>query len=135
MHLEVKAHFQEQVIFYHHDPKAYRDPGTSKVREVMMGDIVETRENEVMLSLKILAHAPLERVEIRNGSEVCSIHRPYDASDLGSRFRVIWSGAEYCGRGRQTSWKGRADFRHCRILKMEKINAWNHEKRCKPAEH
>ena len=129
MHLEVKAHFKEQAIFFHQDPKAYRDPGTSKVREVMMGDIVETRENEVMLSLKILAHAPLERVEIRNGSEVCSIHRPFDASDLGSRFRVIWSGAEYRGRGRQTSWKGRADFQHCRILKMKKINAWNHEKR------
>ena len=129
MHLEVKAHFKEQAIFYHQDPKAYRDPRTSKVREVMMGDIVETRENEVMLSLKILAHAPLERVEIRNGSEVCSIHRPFDASDLGSRIRVIWSGAEYRGRGRQTSWKGRADFRHCRILKMKKINAWNHEKR------
>ena len=129
MHLEVKAHFKEQAIFFHQDPKAYKDPRTSKVREVMMGDIVETRENEVMLSLKILAHAPLERVEIRNGSEVCSIHRPFDASDLGSRFRVIWSGAEYRGRGRQTSWKGRADFRHCRILKMKKINAWNHEKR------
>ena len=117
MHLEVKAHFKEQAIFFHQDPKAYKDPRTSKVREVMMGDIVETRENEVMLSLKILAHAPLERVEIRNGSEVCSIHRPFDASDLGSRFRVIWSGAEYRGRGRQTSWKGRADFQHCRILK------------------
>ena len=129
MHLEVKAHFKEQAIFYHQDPKAYRDPRTSKVREVMMGDIVETGENEVMLSLKILGHAPLERVEIRNGSEVCSIHRPFDASDLGSRIRVIWSGAEYRGRGRQTSWKGRADFQHCRILKMKKINAWNHEKR------
>ena len=82
-----------------------------------------------MLNLKILAHAPLERVEIRNGIEVCSIHRPFDASDLGSRFRVIWSGAEYRGRGRQTSWKGRADFQHCRIPKMKKINAWNHEKR------
>ena len=66
MHLEVMAHFKEQAIFYHQDPKAYRDPRTSKVREVMMGDIVETGENEVMLSLKILAHAPLERVEIRN---------------------------------------------------------------------
>ena len=105
MHLEVKAHFKEQAIFYHQDPKAFRNPGTSKVREVMMGDILETRENVIKLSLKILAHALLERVEIRNGSEVCNIHRPFDTSDLGSRFRVIWSGAEHRGRGRQTSWK------------------------------
>ena len=41
------------------------------------------------------------RVEIRNGAAPVEIYRPYGADDLGERLRVIWSGAEYRGRGRQ----------------------------------
>ena len=33
------------------------------------------------------------------------------------------------GRGRETKWKGRARFEGASIQRMEKINAWNHERR------
>ena len=56
------------------------------------------------------------------------VYRPYSADDLGNRFRVIWSGAEYRGRGRQTNWIGRARFAGKNITAMQKINAWNHER-------
>ena len=48
---------------------------------------------------------------------------------MGHRIRVIWSGAEYRGRGRQSTWSGLAVFKECRIEKLAKINAWNHERR------
>ena len=43
-----------------------------------------------------------ERMEIRNRMEVLETVRPYAASELGRRIRVIWEGSEYRGRGRQT---------------------------------
>ena len=56
------------------------------------------------------------------------IYRPYDADDLGERLRVIWSGAEYRGRGRQSQWRGRARFSGREVAKITKINAWNPER-------
>ena len=33
--------------------------------------------------------------------------RPFGAGDLGRRVRVLWQGAEYRGRGRETIWQGK----------------------------
>jgi hypothetical protein len=41
---------------------------------------------------------------------------------------VLWSGAEYRGRGRQTNWIGRARFEGSAITRFEPINRWNHER-------
>jgi len=77
----------------------------------------------------VAAHSAIERIEVRNGTEVLQTIRPYTEGDLGSRIRVLWSGAEYRGRGRQSDWTGRAIFRGSRIQKMKKINAFNHERK------
>jgi hypothetical protein len=54
--------------------------------------------------------------------------RPYGTGDLGERLRVLWSGAEYRGRGRTTTWKGRVRFVGATMRHMDKINIWNHER-------
>src|SRR3546814_5253736 len=95
----------------------------------MMGDIVQTGDDEVELSVEVAAPAPIERIEIRNGTGVVELFRPYGPEDLGSRVRGLWAGAEDRGRGRQTSWIGRARFEGARVLRVAKINAWNHERR------
>ncbi len=41
---------------------------------------------------------------------------------------MIWSGAEYRGRGRQSIWRGCARFDGCTVQDMKKINAWNPER-------
>ena len=41
---------------------------------------------------------------------------------------MIWSGAEYRGRGRATRWLGRCDLSHARIERMQPINRWNPER-------
>src|SRR3546814_4597512 len=95
----------------------------------MLGDEVETGDEEVDLGDEVAPPAPIERIEIHNGTEVVELFRPYGHEDLGARVRVLWSGAEYHGRGRQTSWIGRARFEGARVLRVAKITTWNHERR------
>ena len=95
----------------------------------MMGDIVQTGDNSVTLKVEVSAQNPIERIEIRNGMETLKTVRGFEESDLGERIRVVWSGAEYRGRGRETNWKGRVGFGGAQIQRMEKINAWNHERK------
>ncbi len=128
MHLDVRAVFSGGATLFDQDPKAFPATTSSRVNEVMMGDIVQTDDATLTLNLEVVAQAPIERIEIRNGVDVLQTLRPYSASDLGERIRVLWSGAEYRGRGRTTSWKGRARFLGAQILHMEKINIWNHER-------
>lgn len=93
-----------------------------------MGDIVKTSADTVELSLNVAAHAGMERAEIRNGTGVLETVRPYTKGDLGDRIRVVWSGAEYPGRGRDTTWSGRAKFSDAKIQKFEMINQWKHKR-------
>ncbi len=128
LHLDVKATLPTEGQLFDLDPKAFDNATSQTVSEVMMGDIVQTNDGSLTLNVEVAAQAPIERVEIRNGMEVLKTVRPYAESDLGERIRVIWSGAEYRGRGRETSWKGRARFNGAVVKRMAKINAWNHER-------
>ena len=128
MHLEVNAHFDNAATLYARDPKAYDHPSTQQVTGAMMGDIVEVTDDHCELSVNVVAHSPIERIEIRNADDCIHLYRPYDESALGERIRVVWSGAEYRGRGRQTSWLGRARFTNSTVRGIEKINAWNPER-------
>jgi len=127
MHLEVKVHFTGKSLLYERDPNAYPDAQGREVTDVMMGDIVKTEDEAVDLFIEVAAHAPIERIEVRNGDQTITTIRPYSNTDLGSRIRVIWSGAEYRGRGRETTWTGKARFVGCSIKNIKKINAWNPE--------
>jgi hypothetical protein len=128
MHLDVRVAFERPSLLFDRDPNAFPDTGSRETREVMMGDIVRTPCAAAELSLEVQSAAAIERIEIRNGTEVVALLRPFSAAELGPRVRVIWSGAEYRGRGRQTSWIGRARFAGCAIQRIAKINAWNHER-------
>ena len=128
LHLEVNAHAAGGGRLFHRDPKVFADPSATETNDVMMGDIFQTDDSSVRLSVKVESPSPIERVEIRNGVDVLQTLRPYEVSDLGSRVRVIWSGAEYRGRGRQSSWIGRARFHGATVRNIAKINAWNHER-------
>jgi hypothetical protein len=41
---------------------------------------------------------------------------------------VIWSGAEYRGRRRETTWRGQAKFKCATIRNWQALNAWNQER-------
>lgn len=129
MHLDVRASLPKGGHLFERDPNVFPDTRSRNVGEVMMGDIVKTDDDVIELAIEIAAHAPIERIDVRNGTETVELFRPYSEVDLGPRIRVVWSGAEYRGRGRQTIWTGRARFGGAIIDRISKINAWNHEKR------
>jgi hypothetical protein len=128
MHLDVRATFPTSGDLYDRDPRAFSSATARRVTEVMMGDIVRTGDRSLTVRVDVATQSPIERVEIRNGIKVLHTARGYGKSDLGERIRVIWSGAEYRGRGRETNWKGRARFNGASIKRIAKINAFNLER-------
>ena len=133
MHMDVQVAFAGGGALFDRDPNAFPDTETRRVDSVMMGDIVQTADREAALSLHVVAQTPIERIEVRNGKEVVRTLRPYTESDLGNRLRVLWSGAEYRGRGRDSAWSGEARFGDAKIRRIAKINVWNHERRLEVA--
>ncbi|MEO1266283.1 MAG: DUF3604 domain-containing protein, partial [Pseudomonadota bacterium] len=101
LHLDVRARFEDDARLFLRDPR-YVDVAPIPTREAMMGDIVETDQDQVEIELTIVAQAAIERVDVLNGADVVQTLRPYSASDLGDRVRLYWEGAEHRGRGRQT---------------------------------
>ena len=109
------------------DPKL-GDTEVESTQECIMGDIVQTADSDVILQVEILASAPIEKLEVRNGLKVVETVRPYKKAELGNRIRVIWAGAEYRGRGRETVWDGCASIDGNTIEAFTPINLYNLEK-------
>lgn len=127
LHLDVRAQFATKGRHYEKDPR-YFNVDADNVNEVMMGDIAQTDDHVVALRIECITQTPVERIDVLNGKEVVTTLRGYQESELGNRIRIIWQGAEYRGRGRQTVWQGRAHFPSSRIIRFSRINAWNHER-------
>lgn len=127
MILDVMAIFDAEGQLYHDDP-ALGDAQGIASHEAMMGDIVQLPSGNAMLKIHVTGSAPIERVDIFNGLEHVSTHRPYAESDLGNRIRVVWEGAEYRGRFRQVIWDGSAEFTGNRVTRARGINFFNKDK-------
>lgn len=125
MHMDVTLKLPTPSTLFERNPDADKSTKTHQVSSAMMGDIIQTAASEVELCVDVQAHSGIERIEIRNGAEVLETVRPYTADDLGQRIRVLWSGAEYRGRGRNTEWIGRAQFSGTTLSKFNSINQWN----------
>ena len=128
MHLDVRAAFAHDAELFDEDPNL-GPCGSRKVRGAMMGDILRAEDAAVDLTIDLHASAPVERIEIRNGLEVLETVRPYAASDLGPRIRVVWEGSEYRGRGRETIWDGHAVLAGNEVERLAPINRYNLDKR------
>lgn len=97
-------------------------------RPAAMGDILPTTARTATFQVEALCSAPVERLELFNGAERIFTYRPYGENDLGRRIRVLWEGAEYRGRGRETRWDGNTVIDNNRVERIRKINFWNPEK-------
>ncbi|MFK7751873.1 MAG: DUF3604 domain-containing protein [Sedimentitalea sp.] len=132
MHMAVTAALPEGSTIAERNPDAVPDTPRHPARRAIMGDIVETSADSVELNIDVAAHAGILEVELRRGSDVLETLRPFDEKDLGRRVRVVWSGAEYRGRGRNTTWRGQIRFDGAQIERFEPINKWNPESRLNP---
>ena len=126
--LDASATFERDVERFESDP-ALGAARSQRVRALMMGDIARTGEDHALFRIEAAASVPIERIEIRNRLETLETVRPYAPADLGRRIRVIWEGAEYRGRGRQTIWDGSATIEGNAVERIRPVNMWNLDKK------
>jgi hypothetical protein len=124
LYLSVNGSFDRPVACYDDDP-ALGAASQRQARDVTMGAIVASGDASMSLAVDVIGAAPLDRVDIFHGKEIVRTVRPYSATDLGRRIRVLWSGAEYRGRGREVTWIGKAVLDGNRIERVTPVNFLN----------
>ncbi|HWB46151.1 MAG TPA: DUF3604 domain-containing protein [Hyphomicrobiaceae bacterium] len=107
-----------------------RDPAAGETKSeaaqrLLMGDIARVSDDEVDFAVEVVGSAPIERLDIYDGLDLLETVRPYAAGDLGRRVRLVYSGAEYRGRARTTTWDGSLKVEGNRIVRTAVINNWN----------
>jgi hypothetical protein len=127
MFIDLHGTFAEPVAGFADDPQLGVTP-ERRVREVAMGDIVRAGPVPMQLAADIIGTAPVERIDVLHGTRVVQTIRPYDAAAPGRRVRVLWQGAEYRGRGRETHWQGTLTLAGNRIARFAAVNFLNPER-------
>jgi hypothetical protein len=126
--LDVRGEFEQDVTGFSEDPQL--GPAQEfAVHEAVMGDIIRPGKAPMKLSVEVIGTAPLERVDVLHGTQVVQSARPFAASDLGRRIRILWQGAEYRGRGRETVWQGKLVITGNRIARFAPVNFLNPERK------
>jgi hypothetical protein len=91
----------------------------------MMGDIVEVKDDNAVLDVRLVGAGPIQRVDIFNGAELMGTMRPYEVEDLGRRLRIVWNGARVRGQDRVLRWDGGLTVSENAIEAADAINFWN----------
>src|SRR5215475_10319582 len=126
--LDLRASFDHAVTGFSEDPQ-FAPAREALVHHALMGDIIRPGGVPMRLAGEVIGTAPIERVDVLHGVQVVQTARPYGASDLGRRVRVMWQGAEYRGRGRETHWDGRLMLTGNRFSRFAPVNFLNPERR------
>jgi hypothetical protein len=125
--VDLHASFEQPVTGFSEDPQL--GPASEfAVRQASMGDIIRPGRVPMRVAAEVIGTAPIERVDVLHGTSVAKTLRPYGASDLGRRVRVLWQGAEYRGRGRETLWQGKLKVSGNRIVRFAPVNFLNPER-------
>jgi hypothetical protein len=120
----VTATLADETELWASDPATGAAP-VGRVRQLMMGDIARAVGREVELAIRVTGSAPIERIDILDGLDHLETVRPYAAGDLGNRVRLVYTGAEYRGRARTTTWDGRLTVTGASIRQANLFNNWN----------
>ena len=96
--------------------------------KAIMGDSLSRVGEQAELHLNALTTSPIQRIDVFNGTERTATWRPTGRTELGSRICVLWEGAEYRGRGRETIWDGSAVLEDNAFEDVAPINFWNPER-------
>jgi hypothetical protein len=127
LYMSVKGRFDQPVAHYADDPQLGPTSALAST-EVLMGAIVANAGTPMHLSADVIGSSAIERIDILHGKSLVRTVRPFSPGDLGRRIRVMWSGAEYRGRGREVSWHGKAVISGNRIERVEAVNFLNPDK-------
>jgi hypothetical protein len=125
--LDVQGSFAQPVTAFSDDP--HLGPAQERATaSAMMGDIVRARDVPMRFAAEVIGTAPIERVDVLYGPKIAESFRPYTNADLGRRVRVLWQGAEYRGRGRETLWQGKLSISGNRLVRFAPVNFLNPER-------
>jgi hypothetical protein len=124
LHLAVEAALPPGALVFRDDPDLPGSQGRPSSLAIM-GDIVAGASGEVALSVEIAAASPIHAIEIRRGAEVLETIRPADGAPTGRRYLVVWEGAEYRGRFRQSRWDGSLRIEGNSIEAIAPVNFFN----------
>ncbi len=127
--LDLRGSFAEPVIAFAEDPKLASAQEGEAVRAAVMGDILRPGTVPMRLEVEAIGTAPIERIDVLHGKIVAQSVRPFASADLGRRVRVLWQGAEYRGRGRETMWQGRLTLSGARFSRYAPVNFLNPERK------
>ena len=94
-----------------------------------MGDIIRPGRVPMRVAAEVIGTAPIERVDVLHGTTVVQTCSSVQRADLGRRVRVLWQGAEYRGRGRETIWQGKLTVAGNRIARFAPVNFLNPERK------
>lgn len=108
--------------------------GMGDGRSALMGEEITAGIETPVLHVKLAGTAPIESVQVRDGSRVLAALRPYPPEALGRRIKVVWSGAEVRGRDRITTWDGGLEVKNNRINRATPLNFWNADQPLKMAD-
>jgi hypothetical protein len=125
--VDLHATFDQPVTGFSDDP-LLGPAREMTVQRAAMGNIIRPGRVPMHLSAEVIGTTPVERVEIMHGTAIAQTVRPYRAADLGRRVRVMWQGAEYRGRGRETLWQGKLTVAGNRIARFAAVNFLNPER-------
>ena len=131
--LDVCGSFDRDVVGFSEDPKLGPAQEFS-VREALMGDIIRTKGVPMTLHVEAIGTAPLDRIDVLHGTKVVQSERPFGTAELGRRVRLLWQGAEYRGRGRETVWQGKLSVEGNRIARFAPVNFLNPERKIEEVE-
>jgi hypothetical protein len=126
--LDVNATFAQDVTGFAEDPQL-GSTTEHKTRQARMGDIIRPGSVPMQLHAEVIGTAPVERIDVLHGTKAVQTARPYAATDLGRRVRVLWQGAEYRGRGRETIWQGKLAVAGNRFSRFAEVNFLNPERK------
>jgi hypothetical protein len=125
--MDVRGEFPKPVAAFSDDPQLGPAPEYA-TRQASMGDILRPGPVPMRLVGEVIGTAPIERIDIMHGQQIAETVRPFAPRDLGRRVRVLWQGAEYRGRGRETQWQGSLRISGNRILRHATVNFLNPER-------
>jgi Protein of unknown function (DUF3604) len=125
--MDLSGSFEREVTGFSEDPQL--GPATEfKTRLAMMGDIIRPANVAMHLAAEVIGTARIERVDVMHGTEIARTIRPFTGADLGRRIRLMWQGAEYRGRGRETLWQGKLRVADNRSTRFAPVNFLNPER-------
>ncbi len=125
--LATSVDLPEGSVVFTRDPELFDDAKSTVASRAIMGDIVKVDGKHVDFNIEVIGSAPIETVELRNGLDVVETFRAYENTDLGTRIRIVYEGAEYRGRGRAVLWQGSACVIGNTIERAGQFNNWNQD--------